>query len=1000
MRLAFFFSGAAALVLQVLWTRVLGHVLGASALAVSTVLTVFMGGLALGSHLGGRLAPRLQRPILAFAALEVWVGLYGLAVPTLLAQLPALQLGLAPVLGDGRWGWALVRFGLSALVLLPPTVAMGATLPILAQATVGREGSLAEITGRLYAANTFGAVAGALACGFHLVPVLGVRTTVVLAALLDLAVALGVLVLFGWLRRSPRPAKASPAARPRGIYALEPSLRVPVDAAARRRVLVVFAASGATAMALEVLWTRALGVVLGASTYAFTSILVTFLIGLAVGASVAARVLDTIRDPLRALARVQIGVGLATLIGCLLVDRLPLWLLSVTRDPGTQDVGLQLTHFGIAAMVTLPATLLLGAVFPLVLAVVDDDREGPGPLVGRAYAYNTVGAIVGSFAGGFVVLPWLGVEGGLEALALLAVGWGLFLLRGRPALGPRELAASAVAAALALLGPGWDVERWTAGMFRFYLAREVYAAGWGSSTEVVFHRDGVASTVTVGAYPDRADGLGVLLKVNGKVDASDVGDMPTQILSGLLPVLMHDDPRRALVIGYGSGVTPGALLQAPIDELWVAELEDAVYEAANRHFVHVNHRPAEDPRTHLVVDDGRNFLLTRSGTFDLIVSEPSNPWMAGAASLFTQDFFRIAARRLADDGVFLQWLQLYELSPESIEALVRTFRSVFPHVLVLTPDPHCNDTFLLGSRRPLEIRRDRIERWMGDPRIRAELARARVEDPDDLVGLYFADGPRLDALVGPGPVNTDDNALIEFAAPRDLLRYGTRDAEVVFRRFARGARRELVRSGPFVGFGDTPADWLARSDRLLRQGRLADAREHAEAADAAGEDAGMLLGVLDHVEGPDDQPVVVADAATSGHETYAEAVVAMMAGRDRDALILVEDDRDPRWEESPAHALLRGFLLYRRARPRAAMAVFERLLEEEGFVARHPEVLFYAGRTASELQRWTEAVDLLLRYELTRFAASSAPPSARAPLGSSQPSGSSPASSARSSASR
>lgn len=967
--LAFFLSGAAALMLQVLWTRMMGHVLGATALAVSTVLTVFMGGLALGSHLGGRWAPRFKQPILVFAALEAGVGLYGLLVPALVDALPTLQVGWSAWLGEGRWGFAGLRFLLASLVLLLPTTAMGATLPVLAEAAVEKGAQLAERVGALYAANTFGAVAGALASGFWLIPTYGISTTVRLAAAIDVSVAMAVLALFsaGGRRLLLLARTRAPSVAER-LLEFEPSVRILATNRERRRTLIVFALSGATAMCLEVLWSRAVGVVIGASTYAFTLILTTFLVGLASGAAVAGRYVTTWRDPLRVLARVEIAAAAATILAALVIDRLPLWLHDVTRDESLTHTGLYLTHFLLTALVTLPATLFLGAVFPLVLTVVaPDDEARAGAVVGRAYALNTLGSILGSFAGGFFVLPLMGVERGLETAATVAGGLGVYLLLDRLRSSTKEIVAATLIAALALMGPTWDVERWTAGMFRFYLAREVYGSGWSPSTDIVYHQDGVATTVTVGRYPGRDDGLGVVLKVGGKVDASDIGDMPTQVLSGLLPVLLHDDPKDVLVIGYGSGVTPGALLQAPLQSLWVAELEDAIYTASNRHFSHVNHEPHRDPRATLAVDDGRNFLLTRNLSFDIIVSEPSNPWLSGAASLFTQDFFEIAKRRMRPGGVFLQWLQLYELSPQSIHSLVRTFHRAFPHVLVFTPDPHSNDTFLVGADHPLRIQRARLERWWANPKVAAELARARVHEPDDLLGLFFVGEEGLPSVVGPGPINTDDNALIEYAAPRDLLEYGTRDAHVPFRDRARGRRRILLADGGwFEGFSSSPEALASRGYRLFRQGRLADARDHVEAAKAGGADVESLEAILDVINAADDQPVVIANERTRTHRRYAEVVRAMLDGRDRDALLLAETSTDAAWTESAAHAFLRAFLLYREGESSTANTIFDKLLSEDEFVAEHPEVLFYAGRAAATRHRWDRALEILQRYEMAR----------------------------------
>ncbi len=958
---AFFVSGAAALVLQVLWTRMLGHVLGADALAVSTVLTVFMGGLALGSHLGGRHAPRLRRPLLAFAGLEAAVGLYGLFVPAGLDAMVAVQAGVVEHLGDGRWGPALLRFALAGLLLLPPTTLMGATLPLLAQALVRRSERLAERIGGLYAANTFGAVAGALLAGFFLIPELGVTATVRIAAALDLSVAAAVLAFFSVGRVDAlvksRPSPLSPTAR---LRLLEPTARIEPTEAERRRVLFAFALSGAAAMALEVLLTRAIGVVIGASTYAFTAILVSFLVGLAGGAAVMSRRVTGLAHPLAALSRAIIAAGIATLLVLFVVDALPLLMHSVARVPGLRHEGLHAAQLGLSLLVALPATLVLGTIFPLVLACLSAGSE-PGPLVGRAYALNTVGGIVGSFAGGFVLLPMLGVERGLAGCGLGLALIGVWVMKDRLRPASLELSALVVAVAIVLFRPQWDIERWTAGMFRFHLAKEAYADGWVPSLDLLYHRDGVATTVTVGRSRHRTDGLGVLLKVNGKVDASDVGDMPTQILSGLLPLLVHPTAKDALVIGYGSGVTPGALLRAPLERLFVAELESAIYEASNRYFKHVNHEPFADPRARLVVDDGRNFLLTRNIDFDVIVSEPSNPWMSGAASLFTLDFFEIAKRRLREDGVFLQWLQLYELSEESIHTLARTFAAAFPHVLVMTPDGRSNDTFLIGSRRPLVFDRETVAAALSDPRVGPELVRAGVEDPDDLLGLFHADRPRLSALVGPGPLNTDDNAWIEFRAPRDLLDYATRDAQVRFREDAEGRRRALLKSGPFRGYSSDPVALLGRGLRLARQGRLADARDHAKAAQKDDPEAQRLLLALGAAVGPDDEPILNPDDVVRGHRAYAEVAVSMIEGRDREALTLaLADGADERWETSPAHRLMLAYLYYREDRSEEAERLFSSLLssQEDPSAA----LLYYAGRNSADRGLWPEAMRRLLRF--------------------------------------
>ena len=961
----FFLSGAAALILQVLWTRMLGHVFGATALAVSTVVTMFMGGLALGSYVGGRWAERLRRPLLTFAGLEAAVGGFGLAVPGLLAMVPDVQAALAPA-ALGFWGRAGIRFLLVAGILIGPTTAMGATLPVLAEGVVRRNGDVARQVGQLYAANTFGAVIGAVAGGFVLIPQLGMTATVRAAAAVDLLVA-GLVVVYAARRRAlspnpPRPAATilatSSSARSGGAGSLSASVVAEPTTAERRRLLTVFALSGAAAMALEVLWTRAVGVVIGASTYSFTLILATFLVGLAAGAAAVTRWMDRVRDPVAWLAISQLVVGVAAIAAVRFVDRLPVLFHALARSERLTLTGLYAANILVAGLVMLPSTLALGMVMPLVVKGLAPSGEARvGRVVGLAYALNTVGAIAGGFLAGFVMLPTLGVERGVAVAALVSISLGVWLAWGRARLRVPALAVAAGCVVIVVAAPGWDVRAWTAGLFRMYLARGVYADGWRPSGNVVYHRDGIATTVTV---ERELDGVGVALKVNGKVDASDIGDMPTQILSGLLPVMLHPRPRDVLVIGYGSGVTPGAVLQAPVRRLWVAEIEARVYEAADTFFSHVNHEPHRDPRANLVVDDGRNFLRTHEGEFDVIVSEPSNPWMTGAASLFTTDFFYIATRRLRPDGVFLQWLQLYELSTANVQTLIRTFRSAFDQVLLFTPDPMSSDLLMVGSRRPLIVDRARIATFMQRESVRKELARGGFEAPEDIVGLLVADEARLDAHIGAGPLNTDDNAHIEFSAPKDLLIYATTDAELPFVTALDGHRLETVDGPGLVGFGPP---WLRLAERLLWTGRFEDvamAIDRARAAKEAGTE--RLARLLRFAEGYDDEPVIIADPTTEGDRDYARAAAAVLGQRDDDALSIAESASGFA-DRSLAHRMLLAFLCYRGERFEEATELFQDVVADDAFVSRYPSALYYAGRAILYNGEYRRGLALLAQFE-------------------------------------
>lgn len=948
----------------------LGHVFGATALAISTTLTVFMAGLAVGSHLGGKYAKNLKRPLLAFAVLEVAVGAYGLLVPTLFDLLPVFQRTIGLELGF--WGYALFRFVMVAVILALPTIAMGATLPILAQGAVQKSEHMASRVGSLYAANTFGAVLGAFLAGFVLIPKLGVETTVYLAAAIDLLVAVLVVTLFSAGGAKLLLLRVRAATPDELFEEMEPTVPLIISPAVQRASLFVFAASGGAAMAMEVLWSRAVGVVIGASTYSFTLILTTFLVGLALGAAIVSLYVERIKDPVRVLAWVEVFVGLSALAASMLIDWVPFWLLEAAQGPGVTMDSIYVTNFLIAAAITFPPTLALGAVMPLVVRILaPQGKSEAGAVVGQAYALNTLGAIVGSFAGGFIILPLLGVEWGLLSTALLSVTLGVGLAAVAGLSMPRFGVAAVLAVVFVVAMPRWDVRRWTAGVFRMYLARSVFNDGWEPYGEVVYHRDGIATTVTV---EQQGEDGGVSLKVNGKVDASDVGDMPTQILSGLLPYLLHEGPDDVLVIGYGSGVTPGAVLQAPVKSLKVAEIEEAIYEAANTHFSHVNHKPYDDKRCELKVDDGRNFLLTRSDTYDIIISEPSNPWMSGAASLFTQDFFTIAKSRLNKGGVFLQWLQLYELAPENIHAIIRTFRSVFPEVLVFTPDPASNDTFLVGAMHPLRVDRSKLQAALEDPKLKPELARAKVDDPDDFFGLFIMGSQEVTPSVGPGQINTDDNALIEYAAPKDLLTYAIRDAQIPFLEAVAGRRLEMTKKY-FTGWSFSGPEMARVALNLLRQGRLDDARSFAESAQTAGEDVLRLLRLLQYVQSQDAEPVVVANEDTTEDELYARAVFDMTDGNDRNALARL-DEVEGVETKSLAHRYLYAYLCYREGRLGDAEYLIRDVMTDDLFVAQNPTTLYYAGRIAMYAGRFDDGISYLERFDdslLSEAAADTSP---------------------------
>ncbi len=989
----FFLSGASGLVLEMLWTRMLTLVFGSTTLAVSTVLATFMGGLGLGSFLAGKIADRVREPARAYALCEAAVGAYALLVPGLVAFYPGFNQWLWTTFGDRYALLSVVRFIASAGLLLVPTTLMGATLPLLSRYFVSRPFELGRIglrLGTLYATNLFGAVAGSFLAGFVFLPLFGVRSTNIIAAAFNLTLAALVMVARPIFARRPRQEisldeMAAAAAALEGLPGENPPPFV--TPAARRAVLAAFAISGATAMTLQVLWTRALAVLIGSSIYSFTIILLAFLIGLGTGSAVCGRFFDRQPHPVRWLAGVHLGIAVTVGISYLVTDQLPFvfaWLLESTSF-GVDAI--LISQFILACISVLPATFLMGAIFPLTVRVVATDFDSVGRDVGSAYALNTLGAITGSFLSGFVVLPMLGLQHGIyvSVCASLLLAFVLFLTA--PSLAPRQrLAGAAAAVALALCGlllPRWNLVAFSQGFFRVSIAKDyIQRRRWKQEWKrpaLVFYEDGIATTVTVDQWSKIFS-----LKNNGKVDASSDADMPTQIAVGLLPVLLYpgSHPPSVALVGFGSGVTAGSITQAPIKSLEVVELEPAIYRAS-RFFEHVNSRPLQNPLVTARVGDGRNFLTQRRDPFDIIISQPSNPWITGVSNLFVSEFFRAVKARLAPGGLFCQWAQLYEMAPWNIKSIYRALKEEFPYVYVFAAEDLSSDTILIASLAPLAIDHRRIARALEDPRTRAEAARAGLTSPHDIPAYLLLGPEELEAFTAGAVSNNDDNARIEFQAPRDLLGYARYDAYLAR---VYGVSWPYGRLDGLVAGYDGPdraaaMAGLARS--LLAHGKRREAELWTARAEAAGggaeaEHARLLLNLVFTRDdrdpeiplAPDDDlqpPSVPVDTPPALAERiareYTEVEALVRGRRYATAYKIIEKWPEHIWEKlGQDFALLSGFLDYKAEFNGDAIAELKKLADDPVYVARRPAVLYYLGRAHFADVAHNKAVLALERY--------------------------------------
>jgi spermidine synthase len=670
--LVFFASGATSLVYQSIWARELHLVFGTSQLAIATVLAAFMCGLAAGGAWMTRRIGSVERPLRRYALLEACIGVYALAFPLVMRALEPGYLAIARE-GSGPLALGLAQFVLLGAALMLPTAAMGATLPLLVKHLRPTEEDAGRAVGRLYALNTAGAVAGTWLAGFWLLPELGVRGTTVLTAGGNLLLA-GVALALDRTREAPAP-------RPLSVAAGE----IPLP----RSLLAIAAIVGLASLCLEVAWFRLLGLVLGASTYAFTVMLLAFLVGIAAGGAWGGRLADRCGSPARvhaALALVLAAIAGTTWVGTWGYGWLPL-LFAKLWFFIDGDAGLMWPMKCVlaGAVMFLPA-LGMGAAFPLLVRAAT--RGDAARSAGGIYAANTLGSVLGAFLGGFVLLPSLRVSGTVLLCCALYVAAALLAWRAAaPSPGRLRLAGAGalLAGGLAWAFPApWNPMLMTSGIYKYIDNLEAptmaaLRARMLDKYELLHYEEGLSTVVTVAK--DRETG-NIWLANNGKIDASTTADMPTQVLVAHLPWLFLGEgdrppPKRTALIGLASGITLGALTLHPdAEQIDVVELEPSMPTAA-RLFSPWNHASLDDPRVRLIANDGRNHLVrTPPGTYDLIVSEPSNPWLTGVSNLFTREFFEMGKSRLAPGGIWSQWVQMYGLDLRDLRAVMRTFAEV------------------------------------------------------------------------------------------------------------------------------------------------------------------------------------------------------------------------------------------------------------------------------------------------------------------------------------
>lgn len=738
----FFLSGFAGLLYETAWTRQFAFVFGTSELAVTTVLAGYFGGLTLGAVLAARWAGRVRRPILAYALLEACIAITALAMPLCIHASTRLYVawfgGSAGAMQTGGLTTAVFYLACSFLILLPPTAMMGATLPLLARYAVSRNEEIGPRIGLLYAVNTIGAVFGTVMTAFTLLPVLGLNKTI------WVGVAINGIVFVAAVVAALRSSETQSA---RLFNAPRASGRTCPQSQRSALILPLILISGMVSFTYEILWTRLLGHILGGSVYAFATMLASFLLGIALGAAMASRLARSRDGSIHGFAWMQALAAALSLLAYSLIDRIP----EMAREIGAGAGAGLWSNAAIAALILLPGAICIGGTFPFAVRVLARDESDAGPASARVYAWNTIGAIIGAVGAGFVLLPWLGYAGALG----VAVGVNLLLCLAASAVcrpvsrKPIVLAALVVALLLGLRpAEPWSVLRASA-LGRRPAGGTInhYAVGRGATVLLV------------------DDGIGWDLRTNGLPEASirkkgaPPGRVATQQWQPALPVLARPQAKSMLFVGLGGGVASESV-PSSVERIDVIEIEEEVVRANRAVSSQRAIDPLADPRVRVIVNDARNFLLLSPDRYDVIISQPSHPWTAGASHLYTREFMSLVRDRLADDGVLLQWMLMSFVDESLYRSLIATLADVFDEVEVYAPYPGA--VLLIASDSPLRVWERASEALAARP---ADFAPAGIVAAEDVLAALELDS-RAAREFAEEPVITDDFNLLQLRSRR------------------------------------------------------------------------------------------------------------------------------------------------------------------------------------------------------------------------------------------
>ncbi len=766
----FVITGATGLIYQIVWFKYLGLFLGNTTYAQMIVLSTFLGGLAIGNYVFGKKADNFKNPLRYYALFELTIGIYCLLYPTLSFFFGDLFINVASYFNiDGRnLLFNLFRLVLSSVLLIIPAIAMGGTFPVLSKFYISDIENTRRDVAILYFLNSFGAVWGIILAGFQLIKLVGLNVTIYSAAVVNIIIGVAVLFLSRSVSATAGPSIEAVVDTPDEIYTT-------TNKTSLLSVTIVAGLSGMAALLYEMVWTRLFINIFGSSTYAFSIMLLVFISGITLGGFIISQKIFARYDKIKLIIIFQSLIAFSTMFVLTLYERLPFlfWKISslIVKNAATFNIFLTL-EFIICFTILFVPTLLMGMTLPVITEVVAHQNKKIGISVGKVFAINTFGTVVGVLLTGLVFIPLFGIKGSFEIGILLNIGAAILVIVSYEKFTEKKkiLYSSTCAVLLflyILLIPQWNVYASLYGVFKALHSEppETYEEYLSSREKfnVLYYKEGINANVAVTEtlVPPRQKRL----IINGKPDASSITDMPTQILLGQIPMMLHSNPKEVFVVGFGIGVTIGSVLLHPVEKVECAEISSEVIEAGV--FFNIeNYNCIADPRLKIYNEDALTLLKLSKEKYDVIISEPSNPWIAGIGNLFSEEYFELCKSKLDSNGIMVQWFHLYESEDEVVKLVLNTFSSVFPDCQVWSGV--ANDIIIVGSKNGFVFDYNLLLDKLNNDNIKRDFGKIGIDNIFTFLTCQSLTPRSVFIITDNKPINSELHPLLEFSAPRSF----------------------------------------------------------------------------------------------------------------------------------------------------------------------------------------------------------------------------------------